>query len=437
MRDTLRGMSFIDVIVGTAILLTVFVALVGVLRASLLISAFAKATAAATSLANNQIEYVRSLPYTLVGTTGGIPSGPIAQETSQVLDGLTYTVRTFIAYVDDSADGLGGSDTNGITTDYKRVKVTASYTLSNTTRDITLVSNYVPQGIETTVGGGTLQITVVDVLGVGVPSATVTIQNTSVTPAVDFTTYTPGSGLVSFPGAASGTGYQIYVSKSGYSSAQTYDQTSQNQNPAPGHLTVSTNQTTTGTFAIDYLSTLTLRTFSATLPPATTTPPLPNISFTLTGAKTIGSTSGGSPIYKAITTASSGESAEITLTLEWDAYTPSVSGYDIVDACPAPPYALVPNSSSTATLTLGTDSTNSLRVTVFDNVGVVVSGATVELTQSGFTDTKTSSTCGAAYFGDLASASDYTVTISKTGYATTVFTNVSVSGEGTYVAAFL
>jgi len=57
-------------------------------------------------------------------------------------------VRTFIEYVDAPADGLGASDTNHITTDYKTAKVTVSYTLNGLAKSLALVSNFVPAGIE-------------------------------------------------------------------------------------------------------------------------------------------------------------------------------------------------------------------------------------------------------------------------------------------------
>ena len=59
----MRGVSFIDVIVGSALVLIVFLTLFTLLRVSLLVSTIAKARAAATSVATSQMEYVRSLSY--------------------------------------------------------------------------------------------------------------------------------------------------------------------------------------------------------------------------------------------------------------------------------------------------------------------------------------------------------------------------------------
>ena len=562
-----RGVGLIDVIVGSALVLIVFLALMGVLRASILVSALAKANAGATTLAQSQMEYLRGLSYDNLGTVGGIPAGPVPQATTTVMDNTTYTIHTYIQYVDDPADGLGANDTNGITTDYKVAKVTVSYFAGGASHSAVLISNFAPPGIETTNGGGTLQVNVVNAVGAPVSGATVRIVNASTTPTVDLSTFSNANGTVYLPGAATSTDYQVFVTKSGYSSAQTYARTTTNQNPNPGYLTVVKDQTTTATFAIDYLASLTLRTeappaqgsfadtfndesqlaattsvdavggaleltggalsgsarsvavapaylnswgvasatvatssgstavihvydgsgtllpnsvlpgnstgFSAfpvnlsgvstttyptlslgvnlTTPATTTVPrvlnwsltytagptPLPHVPFTLTGTKTIGFTGSSTPLYKTIVSTTTDAQGSRTLSLEWDAYTLSgVTGYDIEDACPAPPYILAPGSTNTAFLTLVPATTNRLYVLVQDASGNPVPGATVTLSRTGYSDTQTSSACGGAYFGNLSAANDYAVTISKSGYTQTSFSSVSVSGQSFYTASF-
>ncbi len=262
-----RGFGLIDVIVGIALMLILFLALFGVLRASLMLSTYAKAKAAAVELASTQMEYLRGLSYDSVGTVGGIPAGTVPQTATSTVDGVTYVTHTFIEYYDDPADGLGANDTNGITTDYKIGEVTVSYSIGGLMKSVVLVSNFAPPGIESNTSGGTLSLHVVNASGVGVGGASVRIVNASTSPTIDFTTFTNTDGFVTIGGAATSSEYQIYVSRAGYSSAQTYARTSQNVNPNPGYLTVTLNQTTSATFAIDLLASLTLSTFS----PAATT----------------------------------------------------------------------------------------------------------------------------------------------------------------------
>lgn len=569
-RTPLRGLSLIDVLVGSALFLVIFLALIGLARSSLLLASLAKAKAGATAVANTQVEYIRSLPYDSTGTVGGIPAGDVAQNSTTTVNGLSYGVRTFIQYVDDPADGEGGADSNGITTDYKRIKVSVTYTLKGVLRRVDVVSTYAPPGIETTAGGGTLKVTVVDAGGAPVSGASVRVVNDSTAPTIDLTTFSDTSGIVLLGGAPTSTEYQVYVSKSGYSSAQTYERDGTNQNPTPGYLTIVENQTTAGTFAIDLLGSVTLATYrplvasstvdsfadssliasqsgiavtggqaqlagdgaggyvlsgsltmvnvtpqnlvswtvasttlsapagtavvvhvvdgSGTLIPdavlpgnsagfsgteidlstiatstyptlalradlsgdAITTPslslwaihalvgpiPVPNVSFTLTGAKTIGSTGAAVPIVKTTLNSSTGASGSVTESLEWDSYALTLNDYDVIDACGAPPYAISPGVSYAHSLYLGDLTTHAVLVSVRDTSGAFVSGASVTLSRTGFSETVTTSSCGTAYFGALSPSSAYTIEISKTGYTTTTNTPVDVSGHLFYATSF-
>ena len=558
-------MTLMDVVVGTALMLILFLALFGILRASLTLSALSEAKAGATAVAETQMEYLRSLTYDNLGTTGGIPAGVVAEYATTTENGMDYATHTFISYVDDPADGTGASDTNGITTDYKRARVETAYSVAGQARSVVLVSNFAPPGIETTSGGGTLVVDVVNATGAPVSDASVHITNASTSPTVNLTAFTNTAGEVSLPGAATSSAYQIAVSKPGYSSAETYARDATNQNPNPGYLTVVKDQTTTQTFAIDLLGQLTIATYApiatstfadafadatklasmssttvsggtltlaggetsgsaqsvattssylyawgdlaattsvpagtsvfihiydgggALIPDAalpgnstgftsfpvslsglstTTYPslaigaelattgssspaidswslsyaagptPLPNVSFTLVGAKTIGSEGNGTPLYKTTVSTATGSDGTQGIALEWDTYSLAVPGNDIEDACGAPPYALSPGATLDESLYLVAKTTNNLRVVVTDNTGTVVPHASVTLSRSGGSATVLSSSCGSAYFGALSSATDYTVSIAKTGYTTTNFTNVPVSGVTTFGATF-
>lgn len=550
-------MSLIDVIVGIALLLTIFVALFGALKASLALSALAKAKAAAVEIANTQMEYLRGLSYDALGTVGGIPAGAIAASASTTVDGVPYGVRTYITYYDDPQDGLGSNDENGVTTDYKVAKVAVSYSINGLAKSVALVSNFAPPGIESSTGGGTLSIHVVDASGTGLADATVHIVNSTVSPAVDFSTFSNASGYAIIGGAATSSDYQIYVSKAGYSSAQTYARTGTNVNPTPGYLTVAKDQTTSATFSIDRLAALTLESFSpattttftdtfsgtggiavlagtqvaggaltlatdalsgsarsVTLTPTTLdgwgilsadldTPPgtsaavhitdgsgtplpdavlpgnsagfssfpvsltgiatssypmlalsaelmtdstssapsvldwslsrtegpavFPNLSFSLTGAKTIGTDGSGVTIPKTTVSGSTGSSASTMESLEWDAY--ALSGSDtLIETCAATPYTLSPGQSQTARLLVGTPTANTLPVTVEDGSGAPVGGAAVTLTRTGYAATVPTSACGLAYFSGLATGT-YDAVASAPGYASTSLAGISVAGH--------
>jgi hypothetical protein len=164
--------------------------------------------------------------------------------------------------------------------------------------------------------------------------------------------------------------------------------------------------------------------------------PLPNVAYTLTGAKTIGSTGAGAPIYKTSVSGTTDATGSSQNTLEWDSYALGITGYDVIDACNAPPYALSPGASVAESLTLGSSTSNSLLVSVADSSGAMIPGASVTLARSGYTKTVTSSTCGNAYFGGVTSGTAYSVTIQKSGYTSNTTNNVSVSGSTFYAASF-
>lgn len=263
----LRGVTLIDTLVGSALMLVVFVGIAGVFKLSIDVVTNNKARAGAIALADDRIEYMHSLAYSSIGTVGGIPSGTILQSETVVSNGVSYTRRTTIEYADDPGDGLGASDTNGITLDYKVARVDLAWESRTGTRHITLVTRITPpSGMETaclpTAECGTLTATVLNAELQPVSNAQVHVVNTVTSPGIDLTTFTNTSGIVSLVGAPASTGYQITVTKTGYSTDQTYEASAQNTNPTPGPFTVSNNQTTSPTFGIDLLSNMSVNTFS-------------------------------------------------------------------------------------------------------------------------------------------------------------------------------
>jgi type II secretory pathway pseudopilin PulG len=262
-KRTNSGFSLLEVVVGIGVMAIIFWGLFGVFRLSLASIVVSKAKAGGLALASDGMEHLRSLPYFSVGTIGGIPSGIIPQEEIITLNNIVYTRRTYIQYVDDPRDGLGPNDINGITTDYKLAKVTVSWTVREHSHEISAISYIVPKGIETTQGGGTLQISVLDALGQPVSAALVHIENNTLPLPVNLTTYSNSAGRVFLPGAPQGSDYRITVSKNGYSTAQTYTASSENPNPSPAHLSVVENTLTHVTFQIDRVGEMLVRTWIA------------------------------------------------------------------------------------------------------------------------------------------------------------------------------
>lgn len=266
-----RGVTLIDTVVGTALMLVVFLGVFAVFQLSVDVVMNNRARVGALALMNERMEYVRSLDYASVGTVGGIPSGPIAQSEPVTLSDIPYTRRTTIQYADDPEDGENEADENEIIVDYKQVRIEVSWSSRTGERHVVMVARVEPlNGEEVDCGTpcGTLRIDVLNAVGGPVQGALVNVVNNTVAPPISITTFTNVNGRVVLAGAPVASGYEVSVSKTGYNSAQTYASGAENSSPVPSHQQVFDLQTTSLTLGlpdsgIDYLSTKTVYTFSA------------------------------------------------------------------------------------------------------------------------------------------------------------------------------
>src|SRR3989344_2397106 len=145
--------------------------------------------------------------------------------------------------------------------------------------------------------------------------------------------------------------------------------------------------------------------------------PLPNVAFDIHGAKTIGTASNGTPLYKYMgryTTSASGE--KLFDPVEWDIYTlslPSGSPYTTVERCPFV-VSVIPNEQKSVSVTLDDDTAGSLLMYVSGG-GAPVLNADVTIVGCSINNAQTTSSCGQVFLGGMA-ATTYTVTISAPGY---------------------
>ncbi len=258
----MRGLSLVEVLIGIGVVVVVFMGIITSYKLALDTVLQSKARIGGLSLLSERLEYVRALPYDQVGTVGGIPAGPIAQSATTTLNGILYTIQTLVLYRDDSADGLGGADSTGITADYKDISVDISWTVAGKSRNIRSVMRTAPRGVETLTSGGVLRVNVFNAVAAPVPGATVHIVNSTIVPSVDLYVDTDSTGAVLIPGAPVGSNYKVSVTKDGYSTAQTYDTTTANPNPNPANLSIVNTKTTTISLAIDTTGSLAIKTLS-------------------------------------------------------------------------------------------------------------------------------------------------------------------------------
>lgn len=216
----------------------------------------------ALAIAEEKIEYIRNLPYNDIGTQTGIPQGVLLSTETIIQNNISFTVETDVVYVDDPFDGTIDSDPpDNLFTDYKNVRISVSWPNAIPTSGITLISTVTPKGLETATEGGTLLIVVSNASGEAVSGATVQLKSTALGISEIYTTDSRGEVLL--PGAPAGDEvYDVIVTKTGYSSSQTYQRTIENPNPTRPPLTVRDGQKTTASFKIDLVSSLVINTVS-------------------------------------------------------------------------------------------------------------------------------------------------------------------------------
>jgi prepilin-type N-terminal cleavage/methylation domain-containing protein len=258
-----HGFSLIEVLVVISISALVFVGLFAAFEYSLKLIAQSRAKMTALSLATDRVEYLRSLPYNDVGTVSGIPNGNVPQNRTVSLNGINFSERVLIEYVDDPADGSGLLDSNSIVADYKKAKVEYTWNIAGVPQSFSLISTIVPRSIETSAGGGTFRVNVFDAAALPLPNIDVRLFNNTGTNTIDVTRRTDATGIALFTGAPAGSGYEFFVSAPGYSSDQTRTATTTMSNPNILPVSVLESDVSTVNFQIDRLSDLTVNVFSA------------------------------------------------------------------------------------------------------------------------------------------------------------------------------
>jgi len=354
---TKKGEALIGVIIALAIFSILSAAVIALVFNAYDLISYTKAQTTAQHLATEKIEYLRSLPYDDLGTQGGIPAGPIAQTENITRNGLSYTVKTSIVYIDDPFDNLAPSDL--LPTDYKRLRIDVSWgglapSRGNT---VTFISDVAPKGVETTQGTGTIFVQVFDSNSQPLEGAQVQISASEVNPPVDITLETNADGQIILPGAPiCNDCYDLFVSKEGYSSEETYS-IEEVSNPQKALLSVLEADLSEIYFNIDKLSTLSISTS-------------PNQTLTIRGDKLLGRDEYDEAIYKfneTITTDGAGN--YLFEELEWDNYyldLPEGTNQTLAFANPLLPLNILPDTDTNLLLSFVNKSDYSLRAVFID-----------------------------------------------------------------------
>ncbi len=434
---TKNSFTLIDVLVGTFLILIVFLGIFGAYQLGLKVVGQSKAKIIATALTNQQIEQVRNLPYQSVGVIGGYPEGILAATTSTTSNNVEYTIETRVDFVIDSDDGIAAPE-DDCPNDYKKVEVKVSWS-SRFKGEVVLTTDIAPKNLaqECAETGGILSASVFDAYGVMVNSPLIEVKDPTTNQTLKTATPIDGKHYFSL---ASGT-YKVVVSKTNYSLGQTYDSGESYDGkiiatPENPHPIVLEGQLTEISFSIDKVSSMMVEARGAK---GAGYPVVHNVTFTLTGAKRIGLDVNENPIYKYSQNQTTDGPGKVEIpNLEWDSYSFSVliPSLDLVGVESPPgtetiqPVGLAPDTSLNVRLILKAE--NSLLVIVQDiATGEPIFSASVRLynTDLGYDTNQYTDEKGQTYFIPLTAAT-YNLEVQAQGYSS-LSTQVPVSGETT------
>lgn len=237
------GFTIVELVVGIVVFATIAVSFLGLYTSLIHSTIIAKRQAVASSLATSQMEYLKSLSYDSLAVAGGsiYATSPLPATVTKTLDGVTYTIKTGINYVDDAYDGCavyptqalkelycrnypppsGSPATDTNPQDYKIVHIIVNDKNNLKLAEVdTQISARVSETASTT---GALFINIIDNNGNKVSGATVTVVNTTITPNANVSDTTDSNGTAIFYGLPpdTNTDYHITATKTGYSSLTT------------------------------------------------------------------------------------------------------------------------------------------------------------------------------------------------------------------------
>jgi type II secretory pathway pseudopilin PulG len=380
-----RGLTLVEAVVATALFVGIAIGLFSTFQKVFQTVRHAQGKVNATLLANEQFEIVRNLPYSRVGTVGGVPSGLLPQVQTLTRGGMTFIATTTVRNIDHPFDGTAGGAPNDLSpADNKLVEVEVLCTSCTNVPPVVLSTLVAPRDLESDSTNGSLFVRVFDASGQPVAGADVRIFNPALVPPINIVDVTNASGMLQIIDAPPAVdSYQIFVSKAGYSSEQSYGAPT-TTNPVKPHATVAVQTVTQTTFVIDQVVTMNI---SSVTPLCA---PIPNVGVELSGTKLVSTI----PDVKKYTNwfSTGGSGAVVLGDLEWDTYTMTASSgaYDLAGVSTLSPFDALPGSTNDIQAIMVPQNPPSVMITVRDVVtGLPLTGAEVTMDLAGASTTLT------------------------------------------------
>ena len=280
---------------------------------------------------------------------------------------------------------MGGIPNDISPADYKVVELELLCTNCPRFIPVKTTTTVAPANLESSSKNGNLFVTAIDASGQPIAQANVSVINSSVNPVISINDVTNNNGQLQLVDiATSSLGYQIIVTKSGYSTEKTYKMgLPQNPNPVKPHATVVSQQVTLTTFAIDRLSTQNITTRNKFCQA------VPNINFNQQGTKLIGT---DPDVLKYSTDDETGANGVKATQIEWDAYSIQNTDpvYSIAGMSMLSSFNVNPNTSYSTNWLMEINNPLSFLVSVQVAGGQMIDEADVSLVKSGFSENRVS-----------------------------------------------
>ena len=260
------GFSLIEGVIGIAIFSIIFLSLSSLFSIVFNTILNNKARVNANSIALEQLEIVRGMDFSEVKTDlGWVPPGAIESEKMLSKNGINFTVKTDIAFIDDEFDGLNIADS--FPYDYKKVRIRVIWkSPADTSENIVDMSTTVVsdglEGLSPDKGG--IFVTIFNASGETISGADVYIE--SISESYSINAATDLNGNLWIPDLEPSDDYHIMATKNGYSADQTYPvdtdpfSPTYNPNPVKPNAVVVANEVTALGFSIDVLGYLNIQT---------------------------------------------------------------------------------------------------------------------------------------------------------------------------------
>lgn len=379
-----RGFTLIEILVGVAIFVLFAVGIYSGIQFVFKVVYNSRLQIIETGILNEQVEMVRNLSFYDVGIVNGSPSGILDRTVTTTRNGIDFTITRTIRNIDDPYDGVIGGDPNDTApADYKLVEIEIICDNCGQRKPKSMLTYVAPRYLEGDPAHGALFIEVIDANAEPVQGATVHVVASTTDPTYDFYDTTDNEGMLRVVDLAAGIGsYHLTITKDGYVSDGTTASSEELPNPTKPPASVEAQSANTRTFEIDLASSINLSTINSLCTSIASVP------VNIVGTKLLGTDPGVFIVDEAITTDGSGSYSLANLV--WDSYGFVITGYDLIGSIPNIPLSLPAGMDQTVQLVLGSNTANSLLLSVTDSInGQPLSDAIVTVTSTSYNETKT------------------------------------------------